>query len=515
MKRWDMIHKIKSLYENGQGSSIRSIARELKISRNTVRKFIRMDEREICNKMENRERFKKLDEYRPWLVHLLEKHPKLSAVKIMRKFKEKGIEIDVSDRTLRRYASRLKETVAERQVRYYEPVLDMAPGGQCQTDPGELRNVSVGGTLMTIYFVVFVLSYSRLMYVAASRRPVNTDIFIRMHDEAFRYFDGIPDECIYDQTKLVALREEYREVQYNERFYQYATTAHFDARVCAGYDPESKGKVEAGVKYVKQDFFYGDKFDSMEDLLFRLADWQNNVANVRKHGTTGLVPREVYDSDERSKMKPYIFAVPASQADLAGDARNADKTGLISYKSNKYSVPMPYQRARVLVREESGRLIISQTETGDQIAEHPLETNCKGKIFKNTNHYRDFKKTIEDHEDAVRTCINDELSDRICTTLKRTSPKIYKDQLAGLKKVLKSCQDLENLEEMLERIADRTFLTVTFIRDYLTAALLNKPDANESFERKKQRGAQAELMKYAQLTPESIVAEEVSNHAVL
>ncbi|GED22523.1 hypothetical protein HHA01_15000 [Halomonas halmophila] len=55
-----------------------------------------------------------------------------------------------------------RNTVASRQRRYYEPVLDMVPGVQCQVDPGELREVMIGGEPRTVYFVVFVLAYSRL-----------------------------------------------------------------------------------------------------------------------------------------------------------------------------------------------------------------------------------------------------------------------------------------------------------------------------------------------------------------
>src|SRR3546814_18934328 len=64
---------------------------------------------------------------------------------------------------------------------------------------------------------------------------------------------GTPEECVYDQTKLVVLSEQYRELTVNQRFHEFATTAGFRLYACEGYDPESKGKVEAGVKYVKQD----------------------------------------------------------------------------------------------------------------------------------------------------------------------------------------------------------------------------------------------------------------------
>lgn len=243
-----MIHKIKAMYDCGNGSSIRAIAETLKVSRNTVRKYLRWDEVAIGEALSHPERTKRLDTYRDYLTYLLRRYPRLSAPKVLRKLREQAPELVVSERSLRRYLEQLKHTVACAQRRYYEPVIDSVPGVQCQVDGGELRQVRIGGLEHVVYFVVFVLSYSRLMYVSASARPIDTATLMRMHDAAFRYFGGVVQECLYDQTKLVVLNEEFRELTLNGRFAQYATVAGFAVRACEGYDPESKGKVEAGVK---------------------------------------------------------------------------------------------------------------------------------------------------------------------------------------------------------------------------------------------------------------------------
>jgi len=252
-----MIHKIKSLYDNGNGLGKKAIARQLNISKNTVRKYLAMDEEAISTYLSEADRHKKLDNYRDYIVHLLESFPLLSAVKVQRKLQSKYPELTLSSRTIRRYVKRLKETVASKPIRHYQPVLDHVPGEQCQVDPGELRGVLIKGVEATVHFVVFVLSFSRLMYVALSPKPINTERFIQMHDEAFRYFGGVSSECVYDQTKLVVIKEEYRELVVNDRFNEYASHAGFSIRACEGYDPESKGKVEAGVKYVKGNALYG------------------------------------------------------------------------------------------------------------------------------------------------------------------------------------------------------------------------------------------------------------------
>ena len=110
------------------------------------------------------------------------------------------------------------------------------------------------------------------------------------------------EECVYDQTKLVVLHEQYRELRLNQRFAQYATTANFRIRACEGFDPESKGKVEAGVKYVKQDCLYGEVFSSETQLREHTLHWLNNVANIREHGTTKQSPQSHYDRLERPHM---------------------------------------------------------------------------------------------------------------------------------------------------------------------------------------------------------------------
>jgi transposase len=464
-----MIHKIKSLYDNGKGLSIRQLSKELGISRNTVKKYLRLDEAKIVELQEDRDRIKHLDNWRIYISHLLMSYPKLSASKIYRRLREKLPDLTISERSVRRYVQVLKEEMPSKQARYYEPVIDMVPGVQCQIDGGELSNVLIGGEEKKIYFAVFVLSYSRLLYVSASDKPINTEIFIKMHDEAFRYFGRAPQECVYDQTKLVVIKEIFREVDYNQKFYRYATTANFQIRVCKGYDPESKGKVEAGVKYTKNNFFYGEEFLDLEDLKERLLNWVNGVANKRLHGTTKRIPEEFYQTEEKSHMSSY-FALPVEPAK---DLRKADKTGLISYKSNKYSVPMKYQMANVSVTENNGKLLIADISTSVIISEHKVCFDS-GRIIKNSNHYRDYEREMAEDEKCIQAKLGDNLGRSLCAIIKRSSPKIYRDQLYGLKKIL-SKQLTQQQKIMLKRLVQKQKLTVSMVKEYL-AACSRQPD---------------------------------------
>jgi hypothetical protein len=107
--------------------------------------------------------------------------------------------------------------------------------------------------------------------------------------------------------------------------------------------------------------------------------------------------------------------------------RKVDKTGLIAWQSNKYSVPLAYQGARVGVCAEDGLLRISDLATGKTIAEHTL-CQDKGQVIKNTDHYRDKQVQQNLLEQALQQLLgNVERATALCALLQLTSPKIYKD----------------------------------------------------------------------------------------
>ena len=99
MKGWSVIHKIKALYDEGRGSSIRTIARELGLSRNTVRRYLRADVASIEAALSDRSRDKALDEHRGFLKHQLEHYPRLSAVKLRRRLEDQIGPVSVGTRS--------------------------------------------------------------------------------------------------------------------------------------------------------------------------------------------------------------------------------------------------------------------------------------------------------------------------------------------------------------------------------------------------------------------------------
>jgi transposase len=384
MKGAMVYHQIQSMKEE---HTVRDCARKLGVSVNTVRKYAKMDLQEAASYMDKVKRGSQYDVAREFIEQYLSVFPQITATKLLRKVKARYPEISGKVRGFRKYLLPLRQEVKEGEFRHYAPVLDMQPGVQVQVDIGEediCRNA--GGEGFKSYFVSFVFSYSRKGFVSFRGHCYDTDSFIEAHEQAFEYFGGIAEEYVYDQSRLVVIEERYREVFFNERFQHFALKHGFRIRICEGYDPQSKGKVERFIGYVKSDFLYGDYFADVAALNERGREWLEGVANVRLHSVTGRRPSEMFE-EERALLRAFISR--------KRQRRYADKTGLISYQGNKYSVPYPYQRCELEVEESEGYLKLFDPHQDAEIARHRLSAQ-RGKIIKNNNHYRDYRKSIED-----------------------------------------------------------------------------------------------------------------------
>ena len=219
------------------------------------------------------------------------------------------------------------------------------------------------------------------------------------------------------------------------------------------------------MKYVKQDCLYGEVFRDQEHVRQHVQDWLESVANVRIHGTTGEPPRERFERDEREHLEAYLS--PACVQSVAHETRRADKTGLIAWKANKYSVPMAWQQARVGVLESGGQLHISDLNTGEVIANHALCAD-KGKVIKNTHHYRDHAQRVAALEGKINDLIGSDIGPRLCQQLKRSEPKIYKDQLVAARDLLKRHAPVD--PALITTLAERPGMTATRLQSYLEAA---------------------------------------------
>ncbi|MCL2065488.1 MAG: IS21 family transposase [Candidatus Cloacimonetes bacterium] len=427
-----MYNKIKNLQEN---TSVRKTAELLSVSPGTVQKYFQMDLKEASARLSSptRNRKSQFEVAISFIEEILSAHPQIPAVVLLRKVKERYPLIYGKVRAFRDFLKPYREKFKDAKPRYFHPVKTCKEDSQVQVDMGEIRTEYSGFVFnIKIYFIVFVFSYSRKMYVSYQERPYKTEDFIKAHLEAFRYFGGVAKEYVYDQTKLVVINEKYREVLYNEKFHKFALTNQFKPIVCEGYDPQSKGKVERAIGYVKSSFLGCEYFDDIEDLRKNGLEWLNEIANCRIHSTTGRSPDEMFEEE-----KPFLNRELYLQNSFV--QVRADKTNLISYKSNKYSVPYVYQGKKVAISADNCKLYCHDIVTGKQIAVHDINHD-NYQIITDASHYISPEEKMAKVEQKVKEAFADNLIDtsfvaNLIDRIKRDNHNYARHQLLGLAKL--------------------------------------------------------------------------------
>jgi len=300
---------IKILHQ--QGVSQRAIARQLGISRNTVKKYL--NPALLEPKYSTRaKKASKLAAYKPYLhSRIAQATPiHLSAVVLMREIQAQGYTGSLS--LLRHYLLqyRGKSKVAE-VVRFETPA-----GKQMQVDWGKLR-----GGKSPLHAFVAVLGYSRALFVSVTDN-MRYETLQACHQQAFEYFQGIPQQIWYDNMKTVVIeRDAYGEGRHrlNTSFYQFSKDMGFLPKLCKPYRPQTKGKVERMVRYVRDNYYRplstrlaasGLTLD-VETANIEVLDWLNTIANQRIHDTTKEKPAERLKYEQAYLQELPLALAPA------------------------------------------------------------------------------------------------------------------------------------------------------------------------------------------------------------
>lgn len=455
MKGVEVYYSVKVL--NRTGMSVRKISKALRISTTTVQKLLNKNDSEALRKLSKVIRKSNFDVAFDFIDATLTSYPEMRSSKLYRKVLEEYTDISCGERAFRNYISKIRSNYGKDSKRRYQPIMTDRPGYQVQVDPGEKKIVLESGEVIKVYFVAFVFCFSRMKYLYIQNRPFNTGDFIRAHKEAFSYFGGIAEEYIYDQTKLVAIKEQFREVWFNKEFHQFAVESGFTPNVCEGYDPESKGKVERVVQEIKRDFLYGESFNTLEDIRDESLLWLTRV-NSTTHSTTRKSPSVLF-AEERSLLKPY-------KPENEPEKRIVDKTGLISYKGNKYSVPSAYQQKIVLIKFENRYLIVMDMKTGNMITTHKISIS-KGEQIINTNHYRNYNDTVEKlKEKCLERLKFYDKAELMIEKIVFDNPKIVRDQLRGILSLYKHNTN-EDWQKIINFSLNLTDLRISVLSDII------------------------------------------------
>jgi transposase len=344
-----------------QGLSISQISRITDYDPKTIRKYLRAPG--VPQYGPRAPRPTKLDPFRAYIDQRLQQGVWNAAV-LLSEIKERGYTGGYTQ--LKDCLRPLRQAAYTVAVRRFET----PPGKQAQVDWGHVGQVIVGQELSKLSGFVLTLGYSRAMFadIALDRRLVT---FLRLHEEAFAYLGGVPQEILYDQMKTVLLGfDERGEPRWQSTFADFARYWGFIPRVCQGYRPQTKGKVESGIKYVSGNFLCGREAQSVPELRGQLFGWTAGVANVRVHGTTHRLISQAWE-EEKPHLLPVMGRAPYSLRQES--TRRVSRDAFVAWKNNRYSVPWQAAGQEVLVREDVGKLWIEHG--GALLAVHPI---CSG-----------------------------------------------------------------------------------------------------------------------------------------
>jgi transposase len=349
-----------------QGLSISEISRTLHLDRKTVRKQLTEP---LHSYQRRRERERKREAYAAYLRERWEQGVH-NASKLFAEIQKRG------------YAggyTRIKELLRpwreeERQRAYVR--FETGPGEQSQMDWGHFGNWQG----QRLYAFALTLSYSRMRYVEFTQRQ-DTETLLSCLVHAFHYLGGVTESILTDNMKTVVEDRVEGRIVWNRRFLDFAAYYGFVPRVCQPYRPQTKGKVESTIGFLKKNFWPGVEFTSLDDLNTQAWLWTEEV-NARPHGTTGEKPLARWGKEALRSV--------AGQPDYdTGYAcwRQVAKDCLFSYRGQRYSVPHAYAGKTVLVKEPVRGTEITVWQQNHLLCRHRLGTR-RGEFHINPDHYR-------------------------------------------------------------------------------------------------------------------------------
>jgi len=378
--------------EKQKGLTYTEIGRKHHIDPRTAKKYAESDS--VPKYATRKKRPSKLDPHKDFIDMLLEED-NYSAALILEKLHERGCQCGYT--IVKDYVSSKKKDLNSKATIRFETI----PGLQGQVDWGFFENYRVyeDGEYQKLYCFLMILGYSRNRYIEFVT-DMSTETLIQCHINAFHFFGGYPKEILYDNMKQVVIKRllKQSESEMNPKFMDFAGFYGFKPILCRPYRGQTKGKVERTVRYVRENFMVGIRYNSLADLNAQALAWCQKVNN-RVHGTTNKIPfQQLSEEHLQPMLREYII----DKLNL----RRVEKDCLISYAGNKYSVPAEYIGKDVTVLVLNSML--SVYHNGEQIALHRLSYS-KNSIIVNKEHYTELmtrqrfrvKNTIIHNADAI------------------------------------------------------------------------------------------------------------------
>lgn len=263
--------------------------------------------------------------------------------------------------SVRRFVQRLGRT---RSLPFRR--MECGPGEEAQVDFGAgVPVLTPEGKRRKTHVFRIVLSHSRKAYSEVTFTQTTEDFF-RCLENAFAHFGGVPKSLVIDNLKAAVAHPDWFDPELTPKVQSFCR--HYGTVILPTkpYMPRHKGKVESGVKYVKNNALQARKFASLEEENRCLADWERTVADTRIHGTTKRQVKLLFEQAERAALLPLpLERFPCFQE----GKRKVNRDGHVEVAKAYYSTPPEYLGREVWARWDA-RLVHLFNHRFEQIAVH-------------------------------------------------------------------------------------------------------------------------------------------------
>lgn len=351
------------------GVSLSEISRRTGFDRKTIRK---LRDQPAHPPPLRRTRARQIDPYTAYLTARAERGV-LNATKLYVEIQRQGYPGGVAQ--VRRFLAPLRPPASVAVVTRFETL----PGQQAQVDWSHCGALGRESDRHTLSAFVLTLGYSRRQYIEFTHSQ-DLETFLRCHVHAFAYFGGVPTELLYDNLKTaVDHRTPAGGIVWNSRFRDLADSYGFVPRACQPYRPQTKGKVERSIGYVKGHFLLGreQETDTLAALNRDVLQWLQETADIRIHGTTQERPCDRWPA-EQAALQP-LGQRPVFDTSVISQ-RLVSREATVAYKGARYPVAAAHSGRVVVVKEsEDGRVRLY--DDGQCIADLPVQAVRRPLLF--------------------------------------------------------------------------------------------------------------------------------------
>lgn len=468
-KRWIMYCKVQAM--KSEGFSQRKVAKMTGYSRKAVRRYWNMAPDEYDEQILAVARRSSLEHHKELMLMWLREYSEVTAAQIYDWLQEKyGVEICES--SVRRYVNKLKKEYGikkEPDGRDYEAFPDPPMGYQMQIDIGivTVENIRTRKN-QKLYCIGFVLSNSRYKYGIWYDYPPTAANMVNAIRACFEWMGGKPKELVFDQDRLIAVDENYGDIIYTKEFEAFRQSEKLKIYLCRGADPESKGRVEAVVKFFKNNFARYRPYSELWLWGEEFEQWLARCGNGKKHSITKKIPAEVFEV-EREYLVPVSYeSSHAIDKNILTRAVRKDNT--VFYEGNRYSVPTGthniHKEVRLEIKEDE--LWIYDIFEDVLFARHKVSLE-KGRLIQNNNHLRNKEEKIKALQSRLLARLaeisgDQEKAGEFLEGIRQEKPRYVRDQYKIIGKAIDEL-DKAVLSKALEFCAENRLYSAVDFKD--------------------------------------------------